>query len=335
LKPFENPTYLQYLLYSYDTKKIFYGMGGGVRQSIGYKEIRNMFVPLPLRPEQDQIVRFLDWKVSMIDKYISAKKKQIALLQEQKQTIINQAVTKGLNPNAPMKDSGIEWIGKVPESWEITKLRNILSPVSIKNRPDFELLSVTREDGVIKRNYDKEINHNYIPDDLSSYKVVERGQFVINKMKAWQGSYGISEYRGIVSPAYFVFDVSYANKKFFELALRSKTYINFFVQASDGIRIGQWDLSMQKLKGIPFLIPTKNEQSEIIEYIQNRTKENKLIIDKFKNEIGFLSEYRIRLISDVITGKVDVRNVKAPDFEMEAIKNSENEENMPEYKYGG
>lgn len=115
LKPFQNAAYLQYLLHSYDTQKVFYGMGGGVRQSIGYKDIRNMRVPFPPREEQDQIVRFLDWKLAKINKLIRAKKKQIELLNEQKQVIINNAVTKGLDPNVPMKDSGIEWIGTIPE----------------------------------------------------------------------------------------------------------------------------------------------------------------------------------------------------------------------------
>ena len=136
------------------------------------------------------------------------------------------------------------WFGVVPNHWKVLKLRQILSPVSEKNHPDLPLLSVVREKGVIVRNIeDKEENHNYVPDDLSGYKLVKIGQFAMNKMKAWQGSYGVSRFDGIVSPAYFVFDIQCdINKDFFNRAIRSVVYVNYFGQASDGIRVGQWDL---------------------------------------------------------------------------------------------
>ena len=127
------------------------------------------------------------------------------------------------------KDSGVAWIGEIPEHWEIRSLRNFLSYVSIKGHGDKQLLSVTRENGVIVRNVEsKEENHNFVPDDLSGYKLVEEGQFVINKMKSWQGSYGVSSYTGIVSPAYYVCNLRFENKRFFNIAIRSKSYVPFF-----------------------------------------------------------------------------------------------------------
>jgi type I restriction enzyme S subunit len=111
-------------------------------------------------------------------------------------------------PYPAMKHSGVEWLGEVPEHWEVAKLRSILRSETSRNRPDLPLLSVVREKGVIVRDVtDQESNHNFIPDDLSNYKVVREGQFAMNKMKAWQGSYGVSQHEGIVSPAYFVFDL--------------------------------------------------------------------------------------------------------------------------------
>ena len=153
----------------------------------------------------------------------------------------------------------IAWQSVVPEHWQVLKLRQILSPVSEKNHPDLPLLSVVREKGVIVRNIeDKEENHNYVPDDLSGYKLVKIGQFAMNKMKAWQGSYGVSRFDGIVSPAYFVFDIQCdINKDFFNRAIRSVVYVNYFGQASDGIRVGQWDLSIQRMKEIPFIYSLK------------------------------------------------------------------------------
>ena len=140
--------------------------------------------------------------------------------------------------------------------WEISKLGTSLKPISIKNRADLPLLSVTREQSVILRDVeDKDSNHNFIPDDLSGYKMVEKGQFAMNKMKAWQGSYGISDYTGIVSPAYYIFELNGIEPSFFHKAIRSKVYVPFFTKASDGVRIGQWDLSKSRMKEVPFFIP--------------------------------------------------------------------------------
>lgn len=114
-----------------------------------------------------------------------------------------------LKPYQTMKDSGVPWLGKVPAHWGVQKLRHVLRRHTERNRPDLPLLSVVREKGVILRDTSSaDENHNYIPDDLSNYKVVRVGQFAMNKMKAWQGSYGVSYHDGIVSPAYFVFVMS-------------------------------------------------------------------------------------------------------------------------------
>ena len=181
------------------------------------------FYPVPPRDEQDQIVRFLDWKVSEINKLINIKKKEVRSIDAMKRSVISDAVTHGLDSTALMKYCGVRWLGNIPAHWTIIKLRKILHPVSVKNHPELSLLSVVREQGVVIRDIgDKEANHNFIPDDLSNYKVVKRGQFVMNKMKAWQGSYGISEYTGIVSPAYFIFDVDFENLEYFHYAIRSK-----------------------------------------------------------------------------------------------------------------
>ena len=170
------------------------------------------------------------------------------------------------------KDSGVKWIGNVPSHWVIQQLRKYIKLVSIKGYGDKTLLSVTRENGVIKRDIEsKEENHNYIPEDLNGYKLVRVGQFVINKMKSWQGSYGVSLFEGIVSPAYFVCDLNFTNKEFFSIAIRSRAYIPFFTQYSKGIRVDQWDLSPLALKSIPFFEPTLEEQHSIVDYLKDKT----------------------------------------------------------------
>ena len=128
-------------------------------------------------------------------------------------------------------------------------------------------------------------------------------------MKAWQGSYGISDYDGIVSPAYFVFDIRFPNLQFFHYAIRSKVYVNFFAQASGGIRVGQWDLSIDKMKTIPFFVPPEKEQQEIVAFIPRIQESLNSLVIGLQREIERLEEFKTRVISDVVTGKFDVRNI--------------------------
>lgn len=329
-----NLRYLHTLLRSPLFKTYYNQFSYGVRVGqwdMHYEDFKGLEISIPPRDEQDQIVRYLDWQVSKINRLIAAKRKQIELISASKQAYISDLVTHGLNTSVKKKYSGINWLGNIPAHWELRKLRAILSPKSEKNRPDLPLLSVVREKGVILRDVeDKEANHNFIPDDLSGYKVVHANQFVINKMKAWQGSYGISPCDGIVSPAYFVFDINFANLEYFHYAIRSKVYVNFFAQASDGIRVGQWDLSVDKMKNIPFIIPPMEEQKEIVLQIKAQTVTVENACQKIQAQITALEALRTRLISDVVTGQIDVRGIEVPTFEYidESNNNDENTEEM-------
>ncbi|HHK6149206.1 TPA: restriction endonuclease subunit S, partial [Edwardsiella piscicida] len=204
-------------------------------------------------------------------------------------------------------DSGYEWIGEIPQHWDLVKLGSCLSPVSVKNCPELPLLSITRERGVIERDVDdQESNHNFIPDDLSGYKKLEKGQFGMNKMKAWQGSYGVSEFTGIVSPAYFVFDFTKAiNPEFFNWAIRSKLYVSFFGSASDGVRIGQWDLSKARMKVIPFVLPSEEEQSLIANFLGKKTAQIDDAIAIKEQQISLLKERKQIIIQQAVTQGLD------------------------------
>lgn len=197
----------------------------------------------------------------------------------------------------------LAWLGTIPDHWQVSKLRQILSPFSEKNHPDMPLLSVVREKGVIIRNVEsKEENHNYVPDDLSNYKLVKQGQFTMNKMKAWQGSYGVSKYDGIVSPAYFVFNLKCdINRDFFNAAIRSKAYVNYFGQASDGIRVGQWDLSMARMKDIPLLVPPREEQDQIVRFLDWKVSSINKLINIKKKEIKAIDALKRSTVSHAIT----------------------------------
>lgn len=201
------------------------------------------------------------------------------------------------------KDSGVDWIGEIPSDWSISRLGSCLEPISIRNKPDLPLLSITREKGVIERDIeDEDSNHNFIPDDLSGYKMLKAGQFGMNKMKAWQGSYGVSQYTGIVSPAYYVFDfVKPINPMFFNWAIRSDIYISFFGSASDGVRIGQWDLSKSRMKEIPFVIPPSQEQTAIANFLDQKTAQIDEAIAIKERQIELLKERKQIIIQKAVT----------------------------------
>ena len=327
-----NPRYAYYYYLALDNVKAMKPLYSGLRKTINVNTFLGTKFPIPPQGEQDQIVRFLDWKVSKANSLINIKKKEIKSIESLKHSAVSDAVTHGLTVDVPMKYSGVKWLGDIPAHWTTIKLRQLLSPVSEKNHPELPLLSVVREQGVIVRDVDdKEANHNYIPDDLSGYKMVKKGQFAMNKMKAWQGSYGISDYTGIVSPAYFIFDVAFDNLEYFHYAIRSKVYVNFFAQASDGIRVGQWDLQMDKMKEIPFIVPPVDEQIAIVEHIKKTLPKYDEAIDKLNAEVAVLEEYKAKLIADVVTGKVDVRNEAIPDYEFvdeDADSDSDSEEDV-------
>ena len=302
------------LLYHTDIYKGIYayssnGMTVGLQNlsNIVFYSIKGIYPPLA---EQEKIVSYLENKTSKIDAYVADKEKEIELLQELKQKTIADAVTKGLNLDAKMKDSGISWIGDIPEYWEVKQLRSFLTLFTEKGHGDAQLLSVTREQGVIERDKeDKEENHNFVPDDLSGYKYIEKGDFAINKMKAWQGSYAVSEYNGIVSPAYFTCKLKGVNKDFFSKAIRSKVYVPFFTQYSKGIRVGQWDLNPNALKSIPFILPPSDEQQAIVAYIEEKCEKIDKLASELQSEIDYLKEYKQRLIADCVTGQVNVSGV--------------------------
>ena len=212
----------------------------------------------------------------------------------------------GTHPYPAYKTSGAEWIGDVPEHWEVGKLREILAKTNERNRPDLPLLSVVREKGVILRDITSmDENHNYIPDDLSNYKVVHQGQLAMNKMKAWQGSYGVSEHHGIVSPAYFVFDIAGVSGGYLNTAIRSKVYVPFFAQASDGVRIGQWDLSQARMGEIPLAVPPLPEQRAIVRYLDHVDRRIRRYVGTKRKLIALLEEEKQAVINQAVTRGLD------------------------------
>lgn len=216
------------------------------------------------------------------------------------------AITPTFVPYPAYKPSGVEWLGSVPAHWEIVRLRSVLSKANRRNRPDLPLLSVVRNLGVILRDVtNMKENHNFIPDNLSNYKVVMSGQFAMNKMKAWQGSYGVAQHDGIVSPAYFVFDLRGVAGDYFHLAIRSESYVPFFAQASDGVRIGHWDLSRARMREIPFLVPPLTEQETIVQYLEHVKRRMDCYVNAKRKLIALLEEEKQAVVNQAVTRGLD------------------------------
>lgn len=211
-----------------------------------------------------------------------------------------------LKPYAEYQPSGSPWLGNVPAHWQVRKLRTLIRPRNERNRPDLPLLSVAREKGVFVRSMtDPDENHNVIPEDLSNYKVARAGSLVINKMKAWQGSMGIAPVDGIVSPAYYVYDFAIDNRAFGQALLRSKPYVAHFAAASDGVRVGQWDLSIAGMREIPVLVPPPEEQAAIVRFLDWANGRLERAIRAKRKVIALLNEQKQAVIQRAVTKGLD------------------------------
>jgi type I restriction enzyme S subunit len=200
------------------------------------------------------------------------------------------------------RDSGLEWLGNIPSHWSLQSIRSVTDLKSERNRPDLPVLSVYREYGVLLKD-SRNDNHNATSLDISNYKVVEVGDLVVNKMKAWQGSMGISDHQGIVSPAYITcrVDASKIFPKFLHYLLRSQPYIGVYNALSYGVRIGQWDMHYEDFKKIPLPIPNVDEQRRIAEFLDRKTSEIDQAIAQKQRLIELLQEQKAILINQAVT----------------------------------
>lgn len=198
-----------------------------------------------------------------------------------------------------MKYSELPWVGNIPAHWKITRMKHLLQNVSEKNHPDAMVLSLYREYGILPKD-SRDDNHNVTSLDTGSYKFVRKGELVINKMKAWQGSLGISDYEGIVSPAYYVchFTSDEIEKKYFHYLVRCKAYAQEFERLSTGMRVGQWDLGIDDFMCISALIPPLSEQSAIAMYLDDQCVKIDTLIAEAKGSIEEYKQWKASIISE-------------------------------------
>lgn len=284
---------------------------GSTRDRVSRSMLGNFMVPLPPRAEQTAIVCFLDHADRRIRRYIRAKQKLIKLLEEQKQSIILRAVTRGLDPDVRLKPSGVEWLGKVPEHWEIRRNGRLFAQRNETGFADLPILEVSLRTGVRVRDLEKS-DRKQVMADRDKYKRAAAGDVAYNMMRMWQGAVGVAPIDGLVSPAYVVArPLQGTESRYFAYLFRIPDYMGEVDKYSRGIVKDRNRLYWEDFKQIPSCYPPSSEQVAIADAIAEMCEDIDVAIDQVRREIGLLGEYRTRLIADLVTGKLDVREAAA------------------------
>ena len=278
-------------------------------QNLDTNSYLNEKLALPSLHEQEAIVSFLNQKTSEIDQAIAIKEQQIALLNERKQIVIQKAVTQGLDPNVPMKNSGVEWIGQIPEYWEISANRTIFKERNEQGKEGLPLLSVSIHSGVSNEEISEEDNvrGRVKIEDKSKYILVKKGDIAFNMMRAWQGGIGAVSVDGMVSPAYIVAKPNdLINSEFFEYQYRCPEFIQQMDRYSKGITDFRKRLYWDGFKQLVTVVPPLEEQLKIVEQIKAIEQQTNFAIQIKNQQIEKLKEYKTILINDAVTGKIKV-----------------------------
>jgi type I restriction enzyme S subunit len=312
-----SPTNIRYFFYQfYDlySRGVYNQLGAGVRSTLGPSDLINLPIAIPPPAEQTSVVRFLDYANARLEQAIRAKRKVIALLNEQKQTIIHRAVTRGLDQSVSLKPSGVDWIGEIPHHWRVTRIKYLLRQVDERSTTGSEpLLSMRMHHGLVL--FSEHFSRPPQAATLIGFKVVHFGQFVVNRMQAGNGLIFASKLAGLVSPDYAVLDpIGDANVEFLGELFRSRSVRAKFRAESKGLGTGSSGflrLYSDKMGAIHVALPPREEQAAILERLASDLSDLNRAISRLEREIELLREYRTRLFADVVTGKLDVREVAA------------------------
>lgn len=320
LRPTEeaNPSYYNYLLKAMDAQKMFHGMGTGVRLTLSYKELKNKYLPFPPLDEQEAMVAYLDEQTGKIDAAIEREQKMIDLLNERKQIIIQQAVTKGLNPNAPLKDSGIEWIGAIPEGWKIMRLKRLVDFAGRIGFRGYGTEDLTdEENGAItlspsnmqngKMTYQKcaylKWNKYYESPEI----MVHDGDILFVKTGSTYGKAAIVKAlpkEATINPQLLILKNIKGDNRFIAHVLSTP----FIKNQVERIVIGGTipTISQEKIGNLRLIVPDKGEQTKIVEYIEDKTKPIDDAINAKYKLISMLRERKQIIVNEVVTGKIKV-----------------------------
>ena len=307
VRPRSGSPFFDYLMRSYDTTKVFYGIGGGIRQSMKFDDLKRLPVLVPPDKEMDVIASYLDRETQRIDALVAKKARFIELLRERRQALITRAVTKGLNADVLMKGSGSASGISMPNHWQAVKFWTVAKEVSVTGVPHENLMSVYLDRGVIPYSEGGGLVHKP-SESLEGYQLVMPGNFVMNNQQAHRGSVGVSKFRGIVSPAYLVFalskdlDPDFANYQF-----RERRFVDEMMLSSQGVGDIQRQVKWPLLREAKVFLPPLAEQQSIVAYLNNATARIDNLIGRTERSIELLREHRTALITAAVTGKIDLR----------------------------
>lgn len=312
--------YAHYLLRCQPFSEEYYRNGRGIVADLWttrYSEMKTILLPVPPRAEQEQIVRYLDWQVSKINRLIAAKKKQIGVLKEHRTAKINTAVTRGLNSNVSLAKSGYNWLPIIPSIWKPVPAKALFRSVSEVRHTDDPMLAATQKYGLIEQKEYMRLEGRRIVmanDNLDKWLHTEQDDFIIS-LRSFQGGLEICNKPGCITWHYVVLRPQRnVYPGFYKWFFKSAAYIGALQKTSDFIRDGQ-DLRFSNFVKVGLFIIPMEEQKEIAAYLDREIPKYDVLIENLEKQISMLEEFRTRLISDIVTGQIDVRNVVVPEYE--------------------
>lgn len=320
LRPKDSSEDVRFYNYIFQTtvfQRSLYGLGNGIlikesgngklntiRMRIPMEKFNMLFLPVAPAPEQYKIANFLDTKCTEIDALTQDIQTQIDTLQQYKQSVITEAVTKGLDPDVEMKDSGVEWIGKIPAHWEIIRGKYILQYLQKPIKENDDVITCFRDGEVTLRKNRREEGFTISTKEIG-YQGIDIGDLVVHGMDGFAGAIGISDSRGKASPVINVLDSS-QNKKYIMYYLRSMAYSDVFHAISTGIRVRSCDLRWNKLSELPYPMPPIIEQEKIVNLIDKQLLKVDDIIAEKNKQLDILADYKKSIIYEYVTGKKEV-----------------------------
>lgn len=316
-KATEDVRYYNYIFQTTMFQRSLFGLGNGIlikesgngklntiRMRIPMDKFGGLFIPVAPIDEQKRIANFLDAKCAEIDTLTADIQAQIDTLEQYKRSVITETVTKGLNPNAEMKDSGIQWIGNMPAHWDVIRGKYILRYMQKPVREDDGVITCFRDGEVTLRSNRREDGFT-MSDKEIGYQGIDVGDLVVHGMDGFAGSIGISDSRGKASPVLNVLDTDQC-KRYIMYYLRSMAYSDVFLALATGIRVRSCDLRWNKLAELSYPVPPLDEQNAIVKHIDSvLSKADAVIADK-KAQLATLDEYKKSLIFEYVTGKKEV-----------------------------
>lgn len=309
-----NTTYYYYLFKAMDEQKMFHGMGTGIRLTLSYNELKCFELPAPPREEQDQIVRFLDWKVSEINRLIAIRKKRIEKLEEFKRSKIGHVIM-GQTLDCPHKTTAVNWVKSIPAHWREEAIIQIAEEQQIKNTGMIE-------DNLLSLSYGKIINKDIntkdglLPASFEGYQIVHEGNIIL-RLTDLQNDHrslrtGLVTQTGIITSAYTCLKVRAGMiPEYLQLQLHVADLCKVFYGMGGGVR---QSIGFKEIRKLIVAIPPVEEQTEIINIVHHIEEPINSAIQKDNEIISALKELKNRVISDVVTGKIDVRGIEIPEY---------------------